>query len=222
VPEGYRAYTDVDGEVHLIPLNDLPSVPSDRTPTATSSDVETYDVTLTREGDFLYVGMASYSDQDLNRSGYTSSDTSSAQLVRDGVVVAENPNADYLFVDLPPEEATYTFRSGHTSRPTPIPVMAVRFAPDLDDHNAAEAGERFQFPLDMQLNGGGIGPMPAVEISYDDGATWQNVSLISADGRWWAEVDHPADAQFASLRWSATDGDGNTAKVTIIHAYALK
>ena len=63
-----------------------------------------------REGDFLYVGMASYSDQDLNRSGYTSS----AQLLRDGVVVAENPDADCIFADLPPEEATYTFRTAIT------------------------------------------------------------------------------------------------------------
>ena len=35
-------------------------------------------------------------------------------------------------------------------------------------------------------------------------------------------VDHPAGAEFVSLRSSITDADGNTQRQTIIRAYALR
>jgi hypothetical protein len=62
---------------------------------------------------------------------------------------------------------------------------------------------------------------PTVEISYDDAATWLPVRLVKDHDQWRAEVDHPRNATFASLRWSVSDPDGNTAKGTAIHAYGL-
>jgi hypothetical protein len=103
-------------------------------------------------------------------------------------------------------------------------LLAVRFAPNLDSHNAAPAGKRFTIPIYVQRNGsdtvGKVGT-PAVEVSYDDGKTWCSAK-VSADGSGWkATVDHPRDAKFVSLRSSITDADGHTAKQTIIRAYAL-
>ena len=57
----------------------------------------------------------------------------------------------------------------------PLPLLAVRFAPELDDHNAAPAGRRFTFPVYVQRNGSakpGRVDTPMVEVSYDDGTTW--------------------------------------------------
>jgi hypothetical protein len=122
-------------------------------------------------------------------------------------------------------DAEWTFRSAHTGKKTPIPVMTVRFAPNLDNHNAAPAGSKFRFPVYVQRNGAqqpGQVNTPTVEISYDDGRTWRNVRLSSNNGQWMAEVNHPAGAQFASLRWSVSDKDDNAAKATVLHAYALK
>jgi hypothetical protein len=63
---------------------------------------------------------------------------------------------------------------------------------------------------------------PTVEVSYDDGATWHRARLTRGGGGWTAEVEHPRDAEFVSLRSSVSDRGGDVAKQTILHAYALK
>jgi hypothetical protein len=200
-----------------------------------------------RLGDQVQVSVGLHGDQNPRRDGSAGKGEGTTQLVRDGAVVAESPYPGYLFTVLPPEAATYTarttssqpgplstridgewtFRTGQTEgeEPTPIPALTVRFAPNLDDHNAAKAGKRFSFPVYVQRNGAqqpGRVTTPAVEISYDDGKTWQKVRLSRHHGQWTAEVNHPKKAEFASLRWSVSDAEGNSAKATIIHAYALK
>jgi subtilisin family serine protease len=200
-----------------------------------------------RLGDEFVVSVGLHSDQDPSRDGSSGTAEGTTQLVRDGQVVAESPYPGYVYTVLPPETATYTarttathagplssrvdaewtFRTGHTDGedPTAIPGLAVRFAPDLDDHNAAKAGKKFRFPVYVQRNGAqqpGRVNTPVVEISYDDGKTWQKVRLSRHHGQWTAEVNHPRNAEFASLRWSVSDADGNSAKATILHAYALK
>jgi hypothetical protein len=63
---------------------------------------------------------------------------------------------------------------------------------------------------------------PTVEVSYDDGATWRLASVKRDRTGWKATVNHPAGAEFVSLRSSVTDADGNTQRQTITRAYALK
>jgi hypothetical protein len=122
--------------------------------------------------------------------------------------------------------AEWTFASAHVDGETPahLPLLAVRFAPNLDDHNAAPAGKRFTIPIYLQRNGsdtvGKVG-RPAVDVSYDDGRTWQPAKVARAGDCWQATVDHPAGAQFVSLRSKITDADGHTASQTVIRAYAL-
>ena len=91
-----------------------------------------------------------------------------------------------------PPGSTRSGRSApHTSggdQPTVVPALTVRFAPNLDDHNAAPAGKKFRFPVYVQRNGAeqpGAVNTPTVDISYDDGATWQKVRLTrhTASGR---------------------------------------
>lgn len=109
--------------------------------------------------------------------------------------------------------------------PEPLPLLAVRFAPKLDVHNAAPAGRKFRFPVYVQ-RGGSATPIalsgaPKVEVSYDDGTTWQRVTLTRDHDQWQAEVNHPKGAKFVSLRASVADQQGGSAKHTIIRAYAL-
>ena len=61
-----------------------------------------------------------------------------------------------------------------------------------------------------------------VEVSYDDGQTWKPTTVKRHRGQWSVTVDHPATADFVSLRSSVADADGNTQRQTIIRAYALK
>jgi hypothetical protein len=200
---------------------------------------------FTRRGDDVLADIGMYSDPNAGVYGLSNDAVGTTQIVRDGDVIAEVPEESSILARLPAEEATYTlrmtatqpgplssrtdaewtFRSAHTEDRTPIPALAVRFAPNLDDHNAAPAGKKFRFPVHVQRNGAespGRVNKPVVEISYDDGVTWRPVRLTAHGGQWTAEVNHPRHAEFASLRWSISDPDGNAAKATVIHAYALK
>ncbi|MBB4903964.1 S8 family serine peptidase [Actinophytocola algeriensis] len=200
--------------------------------------------TAGRTGDELAVELPLLADQDPGRIGYPAGG-GSLTLLRDGEVVDEQPSASYGVFDVGPGQAVYTLRanhertgarlstqvsaewtftSGHTAEPTALPLLAVRFAPDLDDRNAAPAGKRFAIPVYVQRNGSGVAGVgaPAVEVSYDDGRTWRKAKVSRDHGRWRATVDHPAGAEFVSLRSSVSDRDGNAQRQTVIRAYALK
>jgi len=123
--------------------------------------------------------------------------------------------------------ADWTFTSEHSDAPEPVglPLLALRFAPNLDDHNAAPAGKRFTIPMFVERNGTSeVGKVntPAVEVSYDDGTTWQAAKVSRDHQDWKATVNHPKGARFVSLRSTLSDPDGNTQHLTIIRAYALK
>ena len=166
-------------------------------------------------------------------------------LLRDGQVVAENPSPGRGFFTLPPERAQYTLRSS-TTRPAArlstsitgewtftseqvngeehahMPLLAVRFAPDLDDHNAAPAGKRFTFPVSVERNRAALGTVntPAVEVSYDDGTTWQPATVKRHNG-----VDddgQPPGGRGVRVPAGERVRPGRQhAKLTIIRAYAL-
>jgi len=108
--------------------------------------------------------------------------------------------------------------------PAALPLLAVRYAPKLDDQNETQAGRKFRFPVYVQRNGAEVGQVdtPKVEVSYDDGRTWQQVRLDRQGSAWQATVDHPRGAEFVSLRSTVSDQEGNTSTQTVIRAYALK
>ena len=61
-----------------------------------------------------------------------------------------------------------------------------------------------------------------LEVSYDDGATWQPVTLTKADGRWSAnlKLNGPAGG-FVSMRAAASTDAGWGIKQEVIRAYGL-
>ncbi|MGW9025479.1 S8 family peptidase [Streptomyces sp. NPDC055722] len=63
-----------------------------------------------------------------------------------------------------------------------------------------------------------------LQLSYDDGATWQQAHLTrTSDGRGWrTELNAPKGARFVSLRAGARDSDGNAVEQTITRAFGLK
>ncbi|MBB4906040.1 molybdopterin-binding protein [Actinophytocola algeriensis] len=178
-------------------------------------------------------------DQDPGRVGYDLA--GSTQLLRDGTVIGESDVGGGGQFTVGPERAAYTLRSTvdpadaglsthisaewtftseHTADLVAIPLLAVRFAPDLDNDNTAPAGIRFTIPIYVQRNGadtpGTVG-VPTVEVSYDDGTTWTRARVTAST----ATVNHPRDAEYVSLRSHITDREGNSQRQTIIRAYAL-
>ncbi|MEJ3747817.1 S8 family serine peptidase [Actinomycetes bacterium KLBMP 9797] len=192
-------------------------------------------------GPELFTGQAS-------DSGWMLTDTEQATLWRNGQQVGEPVSPDAFQIPVPSGAATYrlginatqqvadfstkvdvawTFVSDTTPADTVtgLPVTAIRFAPRLDDHNRAPAGQPFRIPLWLERhNAAGYGTVTGVtvQVSYDDGQTWQPAQVTGAGMRRTVLVNHPpASAGFVSLKATATDSAGNSVEETIIRAYAI-
>lgn len=119
--------------------------------------------------------------------------------------------------------AEWRFRSGHTTAVTPLPLLSIGFDPELDLTNHAPRNALFSVPLrvDRQPGAqGGRAEPKQVEVSRDDGQTWQRVPVLRVNGTWSAVVKNPASG-FVSLRANAADQDGNTVTQTVIRAYQV-
>ena len=119
---------------------------------------------------------------------------------------------------------TWTFRSARPDgdRTAPVPLLGVRFAPDVDGHNGAPSGTRFTVPLHIgRQAGSGDLEEVTVEASFDDGGTWQPLRVTGRGDDRKVTIDHPTGPGFVSLRATAADADGNRVEQTIIHAYRL-
>ncbi|MDH6464771.1 subtilisin family serine protease [Micromonospora sp. A200] len=121
-------------------------------------------------------------------------------------------------------DAEWTFKSGHVGdgELVKLPMTAIRYTPELDIDNRAPAGRMFAIPvsLDRQV-GAAPGQTTAltVEASFDDGKTWQPLTVRRSGEKAVASVRNPAGTGFVSLRAAATDTSGNTVKQTVIRAY---
>ncbi|WP_446213551.1 S8 family serine peptidase [Micromonospora sp. IBSANI012] len=121
-------------------------------------------------------------------------------------------------------DAEWTFKSAHVSdgELVKLPMTAIRYTPELDIDNRAPAGRRFAIPVSLDRQ---IGAAPGqttsltVEASFDDGKTWQPLTVRRSGEKAVAWVRNPAGTGFVSLRAAATDTSGNTVKQTVIRAY---
>ncbi|HKD97857.1 MAG TPA: S8 family serine peptidase [Micromonosporaceae bacterium] len=105
---------------------------------------------------------------------------------------------------------------------TPIPVNAVRFLPDLSGTNTAPAGRVLAVPVEVQSQPGAPVSVRSltVQVSYDDGVTWHEVTVSRSGASAVAVVRSPASG-FVSLRATATNSGGNSVTETIIRAYGV-
>ncbi len=113
--------------------------------------------------------------------------------------------------------ATWRFRSGHVKGKTPkaLPIMTVRFTPPLNATNTA-TGRTITIPVSVDRQGAaGMPGRLTVQVSVDDGATWQPVPVVGGRVR----VEHPAGHGFVSLKAAAADAAGNRVEQTVIRAY---
>ncbi len=205
-----------------------------------------------RYGDQLDVGVFNLVDADGNR-GDTLVDTRSSRLLRDGQVIAESPWGWVAVDGLPPESRPYvfefsqtresvsgfstrtdlrwTFSSGVTTDFAPIPALGVGYRPKVDGHNIADRTPVTVLPV--FLVGGRTPdnkdrPLPAiksvqVQVSGDDGKTWQRASVTGAGrGEYKAVFATPKGAKAVSLKTKAVDAAGNVTEQTTIRAYPLR
>ncbi|WP_415830146.1 S8 family serine peptidase [Kibdelosporangium persicum] len=117
--------------------------------------------------------------------------------------------------------AEWTFKApAGSDQRTALPLLDVRFDLPLDEQNTAAAGK----PLSGKVTAAHQpGARPSwivelsVEISFDEGKTWQRAK-VRGD-----RVELPAgQAGFASLKATARDSAGNSVTETVIRAYAIQ
>jgi hypothetical protein len=122
--------------------------------------------------------------------------------------------------------AEWTFASGHAPEDAEValPLMAVRFAPALDDRNRATGSGPVTFPVYVQRQEGGTyGQLTTltVQTSGNGGRTWQPATVTGTGLNRTVGFDQPAGPGFLSLRATAVDTAGNTVTETITRAYTL-
>jgi hypothetical protein len=168
-------------------------------------------------------------------------------LHRDGELVGTTEGtAAYFFV--PPERATYTAEVALRHQPmwssfetdvratwtftseeptdvsaSPLPLLVVRATTAVDDRGAAPAGGLHLLQLEVERQHPDAAPLSRLEleVSRDDGATWQPVPVLRVGNHGVAIVRHP-DAGFVSLRTRATDAAGNGVEQTVLRAYRVR
>ncbi|MEV7780984.1 S8 family serine peptidase [Kitasatospora sp. NPDC088351] len=129
-------------------------------------------------------------------------------------------------------EAVWTFRSaavapgpGGAPRTAPLPIGVVRFNAPVNAENQAP---RDQHTLTAKVERQAGAPAArtkrlTVQVSFDDGAGWQDAPVTTTDGVHRITVTPPAGAgPFVSLRTTAEDADGGTVQQTVLRAYRLK
>ncbi|WP_221762707.1 S8 family serine peptidase [Nonomuraea sp. WAC 01424] len=188
---------------------------------------------ISREGDVISAFPLLYADG-AGHPGLSEVSRARIALYRDGELVAEEPYMGAKF-GVPAGEAAYrleveaerasrpistrtaltwTFRSaGGRDGALPLPVVA--FSPALDPAGTAPAGRAFAVPVAVRGPAGTV-RKPSVDVSYDDGRTWQPAPVTGGAAR----LRHPAAPGFVSLRARATGG-GGTVEQTVSRAYRI-
>jgi subtilisin family serine protease len=204
---------------------------------------------LAQDSDGITVSVPVYNDFSEDHEGFSREDSGRTALYLNGELIGETERSGLGDFTVPDAEgryrlevsgvrpsfaevstevsATWTFNSRHApdAEFSPLPVMAIRFGPELDENNAARAGQAFSLPVFVQRQA--VAPAAELsdlelDVSYDDGATWRRALLERAGDGWRALLFHPANARFVSLRAAATDSDANSVQQTILRAYGLE
>ncbi|MET0495375.1 MAG: S8 family serine peptidase [Actinoplanes sp.] len=160
--------------------------------------------------------------------------TGTTTLLRDGKEVATSDVGGRATFSLRPESGKYRLHTEATraapfetstrttadwtfTDPAVLPdLYTVRLTPVLDD--AAPAGGAFTIPMVTAARVKAVG----LEVSYDDGATWQAAGVKhTGAGSWEGKVVHPSTGGYASLRVTASGG-GSKVVQTVLRAYRIK
>ncbi|MFI6099082.1 S8 family serine peptidase [Lentzea sp. NPDC051213] len=193
-----------------------------------------------RFGTQLYLGVPLLSDS-THGDGASTVDVARSALYRNGALIGEAAAPAAVFNNVPLAEGdyraemsldrssqfefstkvsgTWTFKSkGTEGKLDTLPLSVVRFEPKLDGNGAVPAGTLQRVGLLTQSQGDtGKVRVTGVEYSHDDGKSWRRAGVVGNS----ALIYHPANAQWTSLKATATDAKGNTVELTVIRAYKV-
>jgi len=109
---------------------------------------------------------------------------------------------------------------------TELPLISLDYKVDTDMNGNAKSGHWIEIGLNaIQVAGApGNGKMKgaSLEVSYDEGKSWEKVDLDRERDGWEAKIENRKKADSVSLRASAWDDAGNSIKQEVIKAFGLK
>ncbi|WP_245267054.1 S8 family peptidase [Saccharomonospora piscinae] len=200
-----------------------------------------------RDGDNVRFDLPLYADSAPGSAGRSVGDSGFTELFRDGESLGRTEFAGFGEFAVPASAGEYrlrveadrssvtplsrtltsewTFRSGHQDTAGAVPLLAVRYAPDLGDDHAATPGEPVRVPVTVQRNGLAGEPELAslrVEVSFDGGESWRFTPYRPNQAQRVLTVTAPEGTDDVSLRAVAEDTDGNTVEQTIVGAYPVR
>ncbi|MEU1349137.1 S8 family serine peptidase [Streptomyces sp. NPDC005795] len=113
--------------------------------------------------------------------------------------------------------------AGTTARQN-VPLLNLGYDVDTDLQGSARAGKRLELGLHATSFPGDVTADAAtLQVSYDEGVTWQNAQLKrTGDGRWTTTLRTPRDAQAVSLRAGATAPGGLSVQQDALRAVTLR
>lgn len=105
-----------------------------------------------------------------------------------------------------------------------LPLLDLGYDVDTDLQGSARAGKKLDIGLRAATFPGDVTADAAtLQVSYDDGATWQEAKLKRAgDGRWTTTLSTPRHAGSVSLRAGATAPGGLSVQQDVIRALTLR
>jgi hypothetical protein len=123
--------------------------------------------------------------------------------------------------------SAWTFRAETTDVDVNLPLLQLDYHVPTDLSGALRAGKKERLGLTVfhaeDVVGAGHVDGATLEVSYDDGTTWQRVTLKqTGDGSWSGEVRIPRGARFGSLRATGTDDAGNSVEQEVIRAFTVR
>ncbi|SBT48979.1 S8 family serine peptidase [Micromonospora auratinigra] len=123
----------------------------------------------------------------------------------------------------------WTFRSARPAvdQRVLLPLLQLDYRIDTDLTGSVKAGGQQKLGLTAAhvagVTGAGTPAGGTLSVSYDDGASWQPVTLTAdGAGTWSAMLKHPGAAGFVSLKATAWDDAGNKVEQEIIRAYRIR
>jgi subtilisin family serine protease len=118
----------------------------------------------------------------------------------------------------------WNFTSAATGSESTVSLPLIQLDYGVDTDKAGRADRHTQLAVTASHLPGttaGIGK-PSLEVSYDDGATWQRAELTSSGEGWATALRAPKSAGFVSLRVTARDSADNSVSQTITRAFGLR
>ncbi|MFE2051532.1 S8 family serine peptidase [Streptomyces sp. NPDC059459] len=116
----------------------------------------------------------------------------------------------------------WKFTSGTTDADTVLPLIQLDYGVDTDAMGRAVRHAGLTVTA-SHLPGVDVAVgRPSVELSYDDGRTWERADLDRRGDGWRTKLRAPRSARFVTLRVGARDRDGNSVVQTLDRAFGLR